>query len=229
MSYPFIQPPRDSGINKYFYPGKKFLIALLSILMAGCAASGTMNKPFTLSGTFRGSASEGLPVDLTLHQEKNTVTGQGLIGGRPFILSGLTSWHGPLLTTYGDGTVASAYVTLSPDGQNVKIRGLGLPFSLARGGEPVDRPSGPFEGRYSYPGPPRIDLSLTQHGELVAGTGFVEGKAVAVVGKATGLHMTSGTLLFSDESQNGVKGTLSADGHILTIHGLGGPIEMRRN
>ncbi len=229
MSYPFIRPARDSGKKGYFYLGKNFLILLLIILMAGCATSVPVNKPSTLSGTFRSSASEGLPVHLTLQQDKNTVTGQGLIGGRAFILSGLTSWHGPLVITYGDGTVASSYVTLSPDGQTIKIQGLGLPFPLIRGGEPVDKPSGPFEGRYSYPGPPRIDLSLTQGGELIAGTGFVEGKAVAVVGKATGLHMTSGTLLFSDESQSGVKGTLSGDGRILTIHGLGNPIEMRRH
>ncbi len=228
MSYPPRQQLRFKRKKGYFSSGKIILIVLLTLFAAGCAASIPMNKLVTLSGTFTGSTSEGHPVSLTLHQEKDAVTGQGSVGEESFVLSGLTSLHGPMVITYENGGVAPAYIMLSPDGQDIKMQGLGGPLHLIRGGEPLSHPSGPFEGRYAYSGSPRIYLSLTQGGELVAGTGFVEGKAVAVVGRVTESHKASGTLLFSDESRARVKVVISEDGQTLHISGLGSLLQMKR-
>jgi hypothetical protein len=151
-----------------------------------------------------------------------------LIGDRVFIISGLASYHGPMILAFEDGSATPAYIMLSADGKEARIQGLGTPLTIKRGGEPLRAPSGPFAGTYKASGPPPLSLTLIQGGDLLAGTGFVEGNPVAVVGRVTGANSASGTILFSDESRNGVQVVLSGDKGILTIHGLGGPIEMKR-
>ena len=204
----------------------------VTILVAGiglgCAPIIKQEVP-RLSGTFSGSTPEGHPFKVSLIQEKNVVTGRGLMGERGFSLSAITSQHGPVILTFTDGSTTPGYITLSPDGNTATFRGMGFPLALNRGGEPLRAPSGPFAGQYVNLGPPLLRLSLTQGGDLLAGTGFMDGRPMAVVGKVTGPNRVSGTILFPDESQNGVKMTLSDDGRTLKIHGLGGPIEMGRD
>jgi hypothetical protein len=73
-----------------------------------------------------------------------------------------------------------------------------------------------------------LQLDLNQSADLLAGTGFVSGKPVAVVGRVTGVNQARGLLLFSDGSQNGVKVSLSSDEQTLSLRGVGGVIEMGR-
>ena len=205
----------------------EILVILAIALIFGCTPM-IRQEPPKLSGTFSGSTSDGHSVKITIIQDENTVTGRGKIGDRVFSLSGLTSWHGPIVLNYEDGNIRPAYLMLSPDGEAVTLNGLGPSITLSHGGEPQRAPSGPFAGRYSNPGPPQLWLNLTQGGDLLAGTGFIDGKPVAVVGKVTAPNRVTGTILFSDESHNRVKVVLSGDGRTLTIEGLGVPIEMRR-
>jgi hypothetical protein len=196
-------------------------------LTVGCTPM-LRKKPPTLSGTFSGSTPDGRPIRVSLHQDENAMTGRGLIGDRGFILSGLASLHGPMILTFEDGSTGPAYLMLSANGDEATIQGLGTPTTVKRGGEPLRAASGPFAGRYGASGPPSLLLTLTQGGDLLAGTGFVEGQPVAVVGKVNEPNRAAGTLLFSDGSQNRVKVVRSSDGQTLTIQGLGGPIEMWR-
>jgi hypothetical protein len=203
-------------------------VLLLSIsLIPGCATLPRQEPP-SLSGTFSGTAGDSRPVRVTLSQDADVVTGRGLVGARAFSLSGLTSWQGPIVLAFEDGPIEAAQITLSPDGTRATIRGWGPPFTLERGGPAVSAPSGVFAGRYSTERPSPLWLVLTQSGDLLAGTGFVDGKPLAVVGRVTGIRQAAGTLLFSDESQNRVRVILSDDGQSVTIQGLGSPIEMRR-
>lgn len=206
---------------------REILVILAIALIFGCTPMIRQESP-TLSGTFRGNTQDGSPVTVTFQQDENTITGRGKIGDRVFSLSGLISWHGPIVLNYEDGNIKPAYVMLSPSGEAVTLSGLGPSMTLSHGGEPLRAPSGPFAGRYANPGPPLLWLNLTQGGDLLAGTGFIDGKPVAVVGKVTAPNRASGTILFSDESQQRVKVNLSGDGKALTIEGLGGPIQMRR-
>src|SRR3990170_1823760 len=209
--------------RKIKIPLRVEILAMLAIgIIFGCTPM-IRQEPPKLSGTFSGSAPDGRPIKVTLIQDENTVTGRGLIGEKVFSLSAITSYHGPMVLSFGDGTVAPAYITLSPDGASATMKGMGLSIALNRGGEPLRAPSGPFAGRYANPGPPLLWLNLTQGGDLLAGTGFIDGKPVAVVGKVTAPNHATGTILFSDESQNRVKVVLSGDGRTLTIEGLGGP------
>ena len=185
-------------------------------------------KPPTLSGTFKGNAQDGRPVTVTFQQDEDTITGRGKIEDRAFSLSGLISWHGPIVLNYEDGSIKPAYVMLSADGGTVTLNSLGQSIILNQGGESQRAPSGPFAGRYNAIGPPYIWLNLTQGGNLLAGSGFVDGKPVAVVGKVIGVNSAVGTILFSDESQSRARATLSDNGRVLTVEGLGAPIQMRR-
>lgn len=206
---------------------KNFAIVIAIGIIFGCAPM-LRQKPPTLSGTFRGNAQDGRLVTVTFQQDENTITGRGRIEDRVFSLSGLTSWHGPIVLNYEEGNINPAYVMLSADGETVTLNGLGQSIILNHGGEPQRAPSGPFAGRYNTIGPPPLWLNLTQGGNLLAGTGFVDGKPVAVVGKVTGVNSAIGTILFSDESQNRASVTISKDGRVLTVEGLGEPIQMRR-
>ncbi len=190
--------------------------------------SPTEQQTTVLSSTFQGTTFDGKSVRITLNQKGNTVTGNGLIGNKRCSISGITSQYGPIIVTFEDGRVTPATVAISPAGNTATIKGFGQPLVVNRGGKPVKTSSGPFAGNYKTAGPPPLTLTLTQGGKLLAGTGFVEGKPIAVVGKVIGSNKASGAILFSDESRNIVKATLSGDGRILTILGFGSPIEMAR-
>jgi hypothetical protein len=227
MPFPHLNRTNSVQIKRETFLQSRIVILITIVLIIGCTPM-IRQEPPKLSGTFSGNTPDGRPIKVTLIQEENTVTGRGLIGEKIFSLSAITSYHGPMVLSFEDGTVVPAYITLSPDGTLATIRGLGIPLTVNRGGEPLRDLSGPFAGHYSTTGPPPLWLTLTQGGDLLAGTGFIDGKPVAVVGKVTGPNRAAGTILFSDESQNRVKVNLSGDGRILTIEGLGGIIEMRR-
>lgn len=203
-------------------------------ILSGCTSEPPVCPPSekqqapSLSSTFRGTTSTGQPVRLTLNLKDNTVTGNGSIGDRVCSLSGITAYHGPIMITFEDGSVTPATVALSPGGETATIQGLKQPLTVSRGGEPVSVPAGPFAGKYRASGKPPLTLTLIQAGKLLSGTGFVNGKPVAVVGKITDSNQVSGFILFSDESRNALKATLSGDGRILTVRGLGNPIEMKK-
>lgn len=205
------------------------VLAVMACLVAltACTAAVRHEAP-NLSGTFVGNTPDRQPVTLTLIQKDITVTGNCLIGGRLCSISGITSHHGLMVITFEDGKTIPATVTLSPDTDTVTIQAMGKTLLVNRGGEPVRAASGPFAGNYKAQGPPALTLTLTQGGKLLAGTGFIDGRPVAVVGKVTGANQAAGSVLFSDESRNAVKASLSGDGRILTIRGLGDPIEMKR-
>lgn len=227
MSFPHLNRTNSVQIKRDIFLQSRIVVLITIVLIIGCTPI-IKQEPPTISGTFSGTSHDGRPVTVTLLHEENTVTGRGSIGERIFTLSGLTSYYGPMILTFEDGTTTSASIMLSPDGNTATIRGLGIPLTVNRGGEPLRALSGPFAGHYSTTGPPPLWLTLTQGGDLLAGTGFIDGKPVAVVGKVTGPNRAAGTILFSDESQNRVKVNLSGDGRVLTIEGLGGPFEITR-
>jgi len=202
-----------------------FPVLSVSIVVA-CAPLGRPASP-TLSGTFQGTSADGQPMTVTFRQKSNTVTGQGSVGAHSFSLSALAAWHGPMVLAYPDGAIKPAKVTLSPDGTTVTIHEPGKKVILRRGGTPLDVVPGPFAGRYSVV-TPNVRLTLSQGGELLAGTGFLAGRPVAVVGRVTGPKRARGTLLFADESRNGVKASLSDDRQTLTVTGLGAPLHLIR-
>jgi hypothetical protein len=206
--------------------GRTFVAMLLLVGAIGCTPMIRQPNP-QLSGTFTGTG-DGHSVTLTVQQAGSTVTGNGVWGDRPFGLSALTAPQGPMVLSFASGGPNPGRITLSPDGQTITIRGLGAPLQLARGGTPVIAPDGPFSGRFVLDGPIPVRLDLNQGGDLVAGTGYFSGKAVAVVGRLIEANRARGTVLYSDESRNRVTVTLSADQGILVIEGLGAPIRMTR-
>jgi len=200
---------------------------LVVILTLSCA---TLEKkpPPTMTGSFNGSASDGRPISASFVQDENAVTGTGSYNGRRFALSSVTSWHGPAVLVFEDGSRTEIQILLSPDGRTLTLRGLGESLKLGRTGYSAESSVGPFVGLFSDSGDPPLWLNLTQAGDLLAGTGYVDGKPVAVTGKTTSPTEASGVLLFSDGSRMGVRALLSADGGTLTIQGLGSPLEMKR-
>ena len=200
---------------------------LLAAVFVGCERPERAPAP-RLDGTFSGATSDGRAVTISLAQEENTVIGQGKLGDKVVGLSAITAPHGPLVIIAEDGTSITGSITLSPSGKNVTLTGLGEPITLNRGGTPLPVTAGAFAGRYATPGSDGLRLDLEQSGDLLAGTGFVEGKPVAVAGRITAANEARGSLLFSDQSRSGVRAVLSDDGQTLSMRGLGGTLEMRR-
>ena len=204
-------------------------LLIVEILFFGCAPPpATKPDSSTQSNTFKGVTPTGHPAAITFQHNDGTFTGTGVIGGKTVVFSGLTSLHGPAVVSYDDGTVVPAYITYSVNGEEITIRGLDSPLTIRKGGDQQIAASGPFAGSYRAAGPPQILLTLTQSGSLLAGTGFIDGKPVAVTGKTKESNYATGTMLFSDESRIGVKATLSEGGSVLSIQGLGAPIELKR-
>jgi hypothetical protein len=88
--------------------------------------------------------------------------------------------------------------------------------------------AGAFAGRYAAGASDALWLDLEQSGELLAGTGFVSGKPVAIVGRITGANEARGSIPFSARSRNPVWVSLYDDGQTLRVRGLGETLEMRR-
>jgi hypothetical protein len=200
---------------------------LLAAAVTGCDTTERLPAP-QLSGTFSGTTADGRTLTLSLAQESNTVIGQGKLGDQSFGLSAITAPQGTAVIIPASGTQLSGSVALAPAGDSLTLYGLGEPVELARGGTPLPVTGGPFAGRYKTRRPEEIWLQLEQSGDLLAGTGFVWGKPVAVAGWVTGPREARGSLLLSDQSRNGIKVSLSGDLGTLNVSGLGGTIAMRR-
>lgn len=186
------------------------------------------SAPPSLNGTFSGTAADGRRTVMTLEQTGQAVAGRGVEGDRSFAVSALVAWQGPLLLTFQDGSVVTGSIALRTDGAGVSIRGLREPVSLERGGEPAAAAGGAFAGVFSGAGPPEVTVSLTQSGELIAGTGVLDGRAVAVVGRVVRPNAVEVRLLFSDESHMQVRAALADDGRELRLEGIGGNLVLAR-
>lgn len=204
-----------------------FFSVWLIVCVFGCAAMNRVPSP-QLNGTFSGTSNDGRRFSLTLQQKEHTVIGAGLWDDQEFGLSALTAPQGPMVISTAEGSPIPGHIALSPNGQTVTLIGLGDPIQLVRGGPPVDVLPGPFSGRFVIYKPLQIHLDLTQGGDLIAGTGYLDGKAVAVVGKVVAADRARGAVLYSDESRHRVSVSLSTDRRTLTIEGLGAPIVMKR-
>ncbi len=206
---------------------QRLTAALLIGVLCGCDQM-PREPPPKLTGTFSGTSEDGRPLSITLKQTENTVVGAGDWAGESFGLSALTSPQGPIVLTFAGGAAGRGYLALSLNGEAVTVRGFGAPVTLNRGGTPSAPASGGFAGTYEASGPRAVRLRLSQGEDLLAGTGYVNGRPVAVAGKVTEPNKARATVLFSDESRNGVYATLSDDGQTLSVRGLGGLIEMQR-
>jgi hypothetical protein len=200
---------------------------LLVIAVTGCDRTERLPPP-QLSGTFTGATADGRALTISLAQDQNTVIGAGRLADQLFSLSAITAPQGPAVIIAAGGAQSSGSIALAPAGDSVTLYGLGEPVELARGGTPLPVTAGAFAGRYKARHPQRIWLQLEQSGELLAGTGFLWGRPVAVAGWVTGPREARGSLLLSDQSRNGVRVTLSADLSTLSVSGLGGTIQMQR-
>ncbi len=222
---------RRSVLGKFIRTTGRWLGLVLGVVivavLAGCDRLERAPAP-RLGGTFSGVASDGRAVKISLAQKENAVVGQGKLGASAFGLSAITGPHGPVVINPEDGTSVVGSLTLSPSGKSLTLTGLGMPITLNRGGTPLPVAAGAFAGRYAAPESSALWLDLRQSGELLAGTGFVSGKPVAVVGRVTETNEARGSILFSDQSQTGVRVSLSDDEQTLSVRGLGGIMEMRR-
>jgi hypothetical protein len=207
-------------------PFKVFItLCLCLVLAAGCNAF-VEPEPPSLSGTFRGTTADGRAVQVTLTQKKNSLTGVGRLADQSFSFAGLPSWQGPLVVNFEEGQNARGSFTLSPDGKTLAILGMGPTFTLTRGGEPESVTAGPFAGHFGVDSPRPLWVKLTQADNLLAGTGFDDGKPVAFVGKVMEPRKARGTLLFPDKSQVRVTLKLSDNREVLTVSGLGGSLNL---
>lgn len=189
-----------------------------SALMFGCSQDIEHKAP-TLSGTFSSTLPDGKQMTLTLQQKKNIVSGHGKVDAKSFSVSGVTSIHGPLVVAFDNGHVENSTVVLSSRGRTVQLDWLGKKVALQRGGEPVEPSSGDFTGDYATNRPYPIEISITQKDKVLAGTGYITDKAVAVVGMVESETMCArGSILYSDGSSARTRACLSSDKESLLLN-----------
>jgi hypothetical protein len=205
------------------------VLAAVVALAVACGPKEERQPAPQLTGTYNGVDDAGKPIVISFQQDGSALTGHGRWGDQEIGLSGLTAPAGPMVVSFASGYTASGQVSLAADGTSVTLRGMGAPVTLGRGGEPLAGASGRFAGRFAAKGPMRLRLELAQSGDLLAGTGFVDGRPVAVAGKVTEPGQARGFVLFSDESRNAVTVSLADDGGALSVRGLGRLIEMTRD
>lgn len=205
-----------------------WMMALLAMgALMGCAAPVQRREMPVLSGNFEGVTRDGRPIRISLHQDRDTLSGIGHAADRAFILSGLAAFYGPIVVKWVDGRVDQGQVFLMVNGEAVTIHGIGETVTLSRGGPGLNISGGAFAGGFAAPSR-GIWMELHQDGDMLTGSGFDRGRPVALVGRLTTPLKAEGTLMFGDESRMGVRAELSGDHQKLTINGLGAPIEMTR-
>lgn len=203
---------------------------LVALLVVGCATGVRRVSVSPPGNTFRGNTGAGLPLVVTLEPDDEGVRGFGSLNGRDFAVSGPMGWHGPAVLTFADGDSRPVYLTLAPNRASLEIEGLGAPLVLSTGGGGRAAGGGDFSGGYRSvrSSLSTVSLVLEQRGELLAGSGFVDGRPVAVVGRTTGPGEAEGTVVFADGSRGRLRATRSADGRKLTVEGLGGTVQLKR-
>lgn len=214
------QPRRPTPVLGWLFP-------LIYLIFSACASLALPVSP-VLTGTFSGLTADGRAIRITFEQRAGTVIGRGVLAADAFEISALTAPQGPLILVFERGGVTRGEIALAPDGKTATIHGLGAPVTLRRGGEPISLAEGPFAGLYAAGMPAVVWLELQQTGELLAGTGYLQGRAVAVVAKISGPGEARGSALFSDGSRAGLVLMLSADGRQLRASAAAGIVEMER-
>ncbi len=207
---------------------KSITLAASFFTLVSCARFGHQAPP-SFNGTFEGITGDGNHLNISFQQKENRITGYGKLGSRSFSLSAIGAWHGPMSLVFEDGTRFNGQLALSTDGRQsaVTIPGQEVIVKREAAAFPPET-SGPFAGKYFTDTPVPIELFLSQREQLLSGSGFVEGKPIAVVGKQTAPLKAGGIALFPDESRIAIKISLSEDGKNMVVNGIGGPFEMRR-
>lgn len=196
---------------------------LVAAFVSGCASM-PRQPAASLTGSFAGETATGAPIMLDLVQRDGGAFGRGELDGRPFALSALTRLDAPAVLVFEDGTRREAELGLSADGLHLVVRGLEA--DLSRRGPTTPATRGAFAGRYVADGEALLELDLTQHDHLIAGTGWFEGRAVAVAGRVEADGEASASVLFADDSASAMRVRLERDG--LVVVGLGGEWRMKR-
>jgi hypothetical protein len=209
-----------------------FTCVMASVFMVGCSPD-TDHKAPNLAGTFSGILPDGKHMTITLQQDDNIVSGHGEVDSKSFSVSGVTTIHGPLVVAFENGHVETSNVVLSSRGRTAHVDWLGKKIALQRGGEPIESSSGDFTGKFSTNRPYPIQISITQKEKVLAGTGYITDKAVAVVGIVeSGSMCANGRILYSDGSNASTKACLSSDKESLILNEgdvSGTPITLNRS
>ncbi len=205
--------------------------AMISAYLAGCSRDPGHKAP-DLAGTFSGVLPDGKHMTITLHQDENIVSGHGMVDSKSFSVSGVTSAYGPLVVAFENGYVARSKVVLSQRGRSAQLAWLGKTVALQRGGDPIPASSGEFAGEYATNKPYPIQITLTQREKMLAGTGYITDKAVALVGMVEdGTECANGTIQYSDASSARTRVCLSPDRDALLLNEAdrsGGQITLRK-
>jgi hypothetical protein len=224
--------PRENSMRSCAPAGRRsrgqgMICAVTLLFLGGCAHLARQPAP-ALTGSYAGETTDGTRVTIALQQDQNAVTGHGTVGSDRISISALTSWAGPVAIAFPDGRVAHGHLALSPLGEKATLEVPGLELELARSAGVPLTATGPFSGSYQREAETAAWVRLVQNGDLIAGTGYLDGKPIAVAGKVIGPNQARGTLLFSDESRTTVTAVLSEGDRVLTVDGAGRPIKLRR-
>ena len=201
-----------------------------SLVVTGCTITPDLSPP-NADGTFSGTTEHGKPLVLELAEDGIHFTGRGLLDGMPFVISGSQTWRGAGTVTRDDGSFSPLTVELSADYQMMILDVLGeSEVVLNRGGQLEPTSPGPFSGQYRSSDfePFILDIILMQDGELIAGMALGAGDPASVTGRVTDMGKMTGVLTFMDGSQISIDAELSADNQVLTIRGLGAPLNFTR-
>lgn len=196
---------------------------VLALFATSCAALPKRQTP-TLSGSFAGRTAGGEAIVLDLVQRDGGAYGRGQLDGQPFTVSSVTRVNATAVVVFEDGSRRQAEIELSADGRYLMIRGLSA--TLSRRGRATAPAGGAFAGQYVARGAALLELELTQHGALIAGTGWFEGRALAVAGRVETTSEASATVLFGDNSTSTVRLRRESGG--LVVIGLGGEWRLGR-
>lgn len=207
--------------------GYSIVCLIFSIAIASCTGQ-SRRPPPELNGIFNGTDTDGKTITLSLNQKQNVVRGVGTWGEQSISISALTAPRGPMVLSTDTGRLDNGYIQMSADGRTVTVNCQRAELILERSNQSVSRRTGPFQGHFERTVPTHLWLDLEQNHELLAGTGYINGQPVAVVGKIVGHNKVKGTLLYSDASRIRVASSLSEDGNTLIVTGIGGTIELKR-
>lgn len=202
-------------------------------LLSACTIATLPVAERSPAGSFLGETDDHRPIRVTISEAAQGFVGYGTLDGSPFSLTLLTSYRGAGLLSH-DGRFRSLEAELSVDGERLTLDAFGAPTVLYRAGssetrderEPEGRLTGCFRSGGSRPWIGEVEL--TQRGNLVLGSGTVYGQAFVLSGLLAGADAFEGRALFEDGSEAKVEGGLDSADRRLSVAGLAGRIELRR-